>query len=315
MLNAQSTKIFCGNSNHELSKHIAEELGLALGNSVVKTFSDGEIAVEINETVRGQDIFLIQSVCPPDVNTALMELLIMIDAMKRASARSIDVVMPYFGYNRQDRKAKAREPISAKLVANLLTVAGADRILTLDLHAKQVQGYFNIPVDNLSGSKVLAAHFKQMDIDNVVVVSPNLNRVTLARKYAEKLDAPIAIVDKMELECGKKVSTIIGDVKGKNIIMVDDIIDSAATITNAAKLLKEHGAEDIYACCTHAIFSGDALEKLGKSPISELYILDTIDHNPEALHSNIHVLSTASIFAESIRRIIHNESSSGLFNY
>ncbi len=296
-------------------KKIADELGLKLGNSVVKTFSDGEIAVEINETVRGHNIFLIQSVSPPDVNTALMELLILIDAMKRASAKSIDVVMPYFGYNRQDRKAKAREPISAKLVANLLTVAGADRVLTVDLHAKQVQGYFNIPVDNLSGSKVLVDHFRKMDLDNLVVVSPNLNRVSLARKYAEKLDAPIAIVDKMELESGKVVSTIIGDVDGKNIIMVDDIIDTATTISNAANLLKENGAQDIYACCTHAIFSENALEKLKASAIKDLYLLDTIEHDADELGSMFHTLSTASIFAESIRRKIHNESSSGLFNY
>lgn len=315
MINLENAKIFCGNFNKELSQRIVDELGMELGDSVVKTFSDGEIAVEINETVRGKDIFLIQSVSPPDVNTALLELLIMIDAMKRASAKSIDVVMPYFGYNRQDRKAKAREPISAKLVANLLTVAGANRILTLDLHAKQVQGYFNIPVDNLSGSKVLYEHFKEMNLSNIVVVSPNLNRVSLARKYAEQLDAPIAIVDKMELECGKKISTIIGDVKDKNIIMVDDIIDTATAITNGATLLKENGAKDIYACCTHAIFSEDALGKIEKSPIKELFILDTIHHDSKDLLSNIHVLSTANIFSESIKRIVQNESTSGLFNY
>ncbi len=258
MGNSQNFKVFCGNSNKQFSEQIAKELGIELASSVVKTFADGEIAVDIKETVRGLDIFLIQSVSPPDINDALMELLIMIDAVKRASASSITVVMPYFGYSRQDRKAKAREPISAKLVANLLTVAGASRILTIDLHAKQVQGYFNIPVDNLSGSKILINHFENLALDNVVIVSPNLNRIALARKFAEKLDTQIAIVDKMELESGKKVSTIIGDVKGKNIIMVDDIIDTATTISNAADLLKANGAEDIYVCCTHAIFSQNA---------------------------------------------------------
>lgn len=315
MGNSQNFKVFCGNSNRQFSEQIAKELGIELAGSVVKTFADGEIAVDIKETVRGLDIFIIQSVSPPDINEALMELLIMIDAVKRASASSITVVMPYFGYSRQDRKAKGREPISAKLVANLLTVAGASRILTIDLHAKQVQGYFNIPVDNLSGSKILINHFANLHLDNVVIVSPNLNRIGLARKFAEQLDTQIAIVDKMELESGKKVSTIIGDVKGKNIIMVDDIIDTATTISNAADLLKANGAEDIYACCTHAIFSQNALELLKNSSIKKLSILDTIHHDEDKLLPNIEVLSAAKTFAESISRMAQNKSSSGLFNY
>jgi ribose-phosphate pyrophosphokinase len=308
-------KIFTGNSNPELASKICKELGIPLGNAVVKTFSDGEISVNIQETVRGADTFIIQSVAPPLVNKYLMELLIMIDALKRASAGRITAVIPYYGYARQDRKAKARDPISAKLVADLLTSAGADRVLTMDLHAAQIQGYFNIPVDHLIGSPILAEYYNEKKIEDLVVVSPDLGSVTRARAFADRLNCSIAIIDKTRPEANvSEVMNIIGDVAGKNVILIDDMIDTAGTITNGAEALKEMGAKEVYACCTHAVLSGPAIDRIKKSVIKELVILDTIRLADDMRLKNITELSVSKIFAESIRRIFNNDSVSTLFD-
>ncbi len=309
-------KVFSGNANQELAKAICGELGLPLGDSVVKTFSDGEISVNINETVRGVDVYVVQSFSIPHVNDYLMELLITIDALKRASAGRITAVIPYYGYARQDRKAKARDPISAKLVANLIVAAGADRVLTMDLHASQIQGYFDIPLDHLRGVPILAEYFKTKDIDNLVVVSPDLGSVTRTRDFSYKLDAPIAIVDKRRPEANvSEIMNVIGEIKGKNVILIDDMIDTAGTIVNAAKALKDMGAKDIYACCTHGVFSGPALDRIRESVIKELVVLDTINLNDELRSlDNITLLSVAPIFAEAIRRIFNNDSVSKLFD-
>ena len=271
-------KVFSGNANQDLAKAICKELGLPLGDSIVKTFSDGEISVNINETVRGIDVYVVQSFSLPKVNDYLMELLIMIDALKRASAGRITAVIPYYGYARQDRKAKARDPISAKLVANLIVAAGADRVLTMDLHAAQIQGYFDIPLDHLRGVPIIAQYFKQKNIKDLVVVSPDLGSVTRTRDLSNKLDAPIAIVDKRRPEPNvSEIMNIIGDVKGKNVILIDDMIDTAGTIVNAAKALKEMGAKEVYACCTHGVFSGPAAARIKDSDITELVVLDKIE--------------------------------------
>lgn len=308
-------KIFTGNANPELAEKICKELGLPLGSAIVKTFSDGEISVNIQETVRGADTFVIQSVSPPLVNKYLMELLIMIDALKRASAGRITAVVPYYGYARQDRKAKARDPISAKLVADLLTSAGADRVLTMDLHAAQIQGYFNIPVDHLIGSPILAEYFNQKQIENLVVVSPDLGSVTRARAFADRLNCSIAIIDKTRPEANvSEVMNIIGEVEGKNVILIDDMIDTAGTITNGAQALKEMGAQEVYACCTHAVLSGPAIDRIKKSVIKELVILDTIRLADDMRLKNITELSVSKVFAESIRRIFNNDSVSTLFD-
>ncbi len=306
-------KLFSGNSNRALAEKIADELGLRVGDADVKTFSDGEIAVNINESVRGVDVYIIQSTCAP-VNNNLMEMLIMIDAMKRASAGRITAVIPYYGYARQDRKAKARDPITAKLVANLLTAAGVDRILTMDLHANQIQGYFDIPVDHLLGGPILVKHFEAMHIPNLVVVSPDHGSVARARKFAEYLDAPIAIVDKRRPKNNvSEVMNIIGDVKDKNLIILDDIIDTAGTLVNAAIALKEYGANDIYACCTHPVLSGPAIERIGDSPLKEVIVLDTIPLTEGKQINRIKALSTASIFSSAITKIFKGESVSELF--
>ncbi len=308
-------KIFSGNSNNSLAKKICSELGVPLGDAEVKTFSDGEITVNINETVRGVDVYIIQSTSVPTVNHYLMEMLIMIDAMKRASAGRITAVMPYYGYARQDRKAKARDPISAKLVADLITAAGADRVLTMDLHASQIQGYFNIPVDHLVGVPILAEYFHDKGIEDIVVVSPDLGSVTRTRDFSYRVDAPIAIIDKRRPKANvSEVMNVIGEIKGKNVILIDDMIDTAGTITNGAKALIEMGAKDIYACCTHGVFSGPALERIENSVIKELVTLDTIYWDPEVLPENITQLSVAPLFAESIRRIFNNDSVSKLFD-
>ena len=313
--NDRRIKVFSGNANQDLAKAICRELGLPLGDSVVKTFSDGEISVNINETVRGIDVFVVQSFSLPKVNDYLMELLIMIDALKRASAGRITAVIPYYGYARQDRKAKARDPISAKLVANLIVAAGADRVLTMDLHAAQIQGYFDIPLDHLKGVPLLADYFKQKGIKDLVVVSPDLGSVTRTRDLSNKLDAPIAIVDKRRPEPNvSEIMNIIGDVKGKNVILIDDMIDTAGTIVNAAKALKEMGAKDVYACCTHGVFSGPAALRLKDSVISELVVLDTIDISSEMRTlENVTLLSVAPVFSEAIRRIFNNDSVSTMF--
>lgn len=308
-------KVFAGNSNVDLAKDICNELGLPLGDAVVKSFSDGEISVNINETVRGVDVFVVQSISIPNVNTYLMELLIMIDALKRASAGRITAVIPYYGYARQDRKTKARDPISAKLLANLVVTAGADRVLTMDLHASQIQGYFDIPLDHLVGGPILSKHFIEKGITDLTVVSPDLGSVTRTRDFAHRLDAPIAIIDKRRPEANvSEVMNVIGDIEGRNVILIDDMIDTAGTITNAANALKEMGAKDVYACCTHGVFSGPALERIENSEIRELIVLDTIKLVDVESTSKIKHLSVAPIFAEAIRRIFNNDSVSKLFD-
>lgn len=308
-------KVFTGNANIELARSICSDLGVPLGDSVVKTFSDGEISVNINETVRGVDVFVVQSFSIPKVNDYLMELLIIIDAFKRASAGRITAVIPYYGYARQDRKAKARDPISAKLVANLITAAGASRVVTMDLHAAQIQGYFDIPLDHLKGVPIMADYFNTKGIEDLVVVSPDLGSVTRTRDFAQKLSAPIAIVDKRRPQANvSEVMNIIGDVENKNIILIDDMIDTAGTIVNAAKALKELGANDIYACCTHGVLSGPAVSRINNSVIKELVTLDTINVSEEARKlENLKILSVAPTFAEAIRRIYNNDSVSTMF--
>ena len=308
-------KIIAGNSNMELAQKIADYIGVNVANCQVTTFSDGEISVNINETVRGCDVFVVQSTNDP-VNENLMELLIMIDALRRASAGRITAVIPYYGYARQDRKAKARDPITAKLVANLITAAGADRVLTMDLHAAQIQGYFDIPLDHLLGGSLLANYFNKKNIEDLVVVSPDLGSVTRSRKFANQLDGevPLAIIDKRRPKANVcEVMNLIGDVNGKNVIMLDDMIDTAGTITNAANALKEFGAKDIYACCTHAVLSGPAIERIENSAISELIVLDTIRLPKEKEIDKIKVLTVAEMFGEAIKKIFSNESVSVLF--
>ena len=308
-------KIIAGNSNMELAQKIADYIGVNVANCQVTTFSDGEISVNINETVRGCDVFVVQSTNNP-VNENLMELLIMIDALRRASAGRITAVIPYYGYARQDRKAKARDPITAKLVANLITAAGADRVLTMDLHAAQIQGYFDIPLDHLLGGSLLANYFNKKNIEDLVVVSPDLGSVTRSRKFANQLDGevPLAIIDKRRPKANVcEVMNLIGDVNGKNVIMLDDMIDTAGTITNAANALKEFGAKDIYACCTHAVLSGPAIERIENSAISELIVLDTIRLPKEKEIDKINVLTVAEMFGEAIKKIFSNESVSVLF--
>lgn len=307
-------KIFSGNSNPELAKKIAQQMGVELGDVVVTRFSDGEISVNINESVRGVDAFIIQSTCSP-VNRHLMEMLIMIDALKRASAGRITAVIPYYGYARQDRKAKARDPITAKLVANLLTAAGADRILTMDLHANQIQGYFDIPVDHLLGGRILVEHFEKMNIEDLVIVSPDHGSVARARTFAQYLDAPIAIVDKRRPKDNvSEVMNIIGDVRDKNLIILDDMIDTAGTLCNAAEALKKFGAKNIYACCTHPVLSGPAIERIANSDLTEVIVLDTIPLPEAKKIDKIKVLTTAHLFASAIDKIFECESVSVLFS-
>jgi len=310
-------KIFACNSNLELANKIAKGLGLTLGESEVEKFSDGEISVKINETIRGADVYIIQSTSYP-VNDNLMELLIMIDAMKRASAGRITAVMPYYGYARQDRKARARDPISAKLVANLITCAGANRVLTMDLHCSQIQGFFDIPVDHLVGSPLLTKHYREKfgdDLKDFVAVSPDLGSVGRTRAFAEKLNIPLAIIDKRRPKANvSEIMNIIGDVKGKRVILVDDMIDTAGTITNAANALKERGAVEVDACCTHAVLSGPAIERIEKSAINELLVLNTTYLPEEKRIEKITVASVADIFADAINRIHEGISVSKLFD-
>jgi len=310
----QKIKIFSGNSNRNLALKICEELNIELGDAVVDTFSDGEITVNINETVRGADVYVVQSTNYPG-NNHLMELLIMIDALKRASAGRITAVIPYYGYARQDRKTKARDPITAKLVADLITTAGADRVLSMDLHAPQIQGYFNIPVDHLLGVPILAQYFKQLKLEDIVVVSPDLGSVTRARNFANLMDAPIAIIDKRRPKANvSEVMNIIGEIKDKNVILVDDMIDTAGTITQGAKALKDFGAKKVYACCTHPVLSGPAIERIKDSVLEELIVLDTIALSEDKKLDKIKVLSVAPLFAEAIKRIYENASVSTLFD-
>ena len=307
-------KLFTCNAHPELANEIAELMGIKVGKSTVNKFSDGEIQVSIWESVRDCDVYVVQPTCAP-VYDHLMELLIMIDALKRASAGRINAVIPYYGYARQDRKAKARDPITAKLVANLIQAAGADRVISMDLHANQIQGYFDIPVDHLLGLPILTKYFKEKNLDNVVVVSPDHGSVTRARNMAERLDAPIAIVDKRRPEPNKsEIMNIIGDIDGKNCILLDDMIDTAGTICNAASALIELGAKNVYACATHGVLSGPAKERLEKSPIQELVLLNTLPIDDEKKLDKMTFISVGPIFSEVITRVYQGGSVSTLFD-
>ena len=311
-------KVFAGNSNPVLAEGICKKLNMELGKSVATAFSDGEISISINEPVRGADVFIVQSTCGP-VNNNLMEMLIMIDAMRRASAGRITAVMPYFGYGRQDRKAKSRDPISAKLVANLITEAGADRVLTMDLHASQIQGFFDIPVDNLMGSPLFANYYinKFGSCNNdCIVVSPDVGSVARARKFSHKLGLNLAIVDKRrEKANSSEVMNIIGDVEGKTVIMLDDMVDTAGSLCGAAKALTElGGAKEVYACASHGVLSGPAIDRLNESCIKELVLLDTIPYTSDKKCDKIKYLSVDSLFSEAIARIYEEVSISSLFD-
>ncbi|MBQ1187543.1 MAG: ribose-phosphate pyrophosphokinase [Peptococcaceae bacterium] len=305
-------KLFTGNANPELAREIAEYIGTKLGDAQVKHFSDGEISIMIDESVRGDDVYIIQPTCTP-VNDNMMELLIMIDAVRRASAKRITAVLPYYGYARQDRKSRGREPITAKLVANLITQAGARRVLAMDLHAQQIQGFFDIPLDNLMGLPILADYYKHKDTENLVVVSPDMGGVARARNLAEQIGVPLAIIDKRRPRPNvSEVMNIIGDIEGKEVILVDDMIDTAGTITNGAQALIDRGAKCVDACCTHAVLSGPAIERIEKSPIQELVTTNTIPLGDKKC-DKIKVLSVAPVIGEAILRIHNDRSVSDLF--
>ncbi len=308
-------KIFSGNANPELAEEIAAYLGIPLGEAKVVSFCDGETSIVINESVRGADVFVIQPTCNP-TNDNIMELLIMIDALKRASAYRITAVMPYYGYARQERKSKARDPITAKLLANLITTAGANRVVTMDLHAPAIQGFFDIPVDHLPGVPILAEYFREKELQNICVVSPDIGGVIRARGLAERVEgATLAIIDKRRPEPNvSEIMTVIGDLQGKTAIMVDDIIDTAGTITHAAQALKDRGALEVYACCTHPVLSGAAIERLQNSVIKELVTTNTIPLPAEKAIPIIKVLSVAPLLGEAIARIHEDLSVSKLFD-
>lgn len=306
-------KIFSCNSHPALAEEIASIMGKPLGELEVKQFADGETCVNLGETVRGVDCFIVQSTCSP-VNDNLMELLITIDAMKRASAGRITAVVPYYGYARQDRKAKARDPITAKLVADMLVTAGADRIVTMDLHAAQIQGYFTIPVDHMIGQPLLTEYYRQLDLEDLVIVSPDHGSVPRARNMAEPLGCPIAIVDKRRPRPNvSEIMNIIGDIEGKNCVLLDDMIDTAGTITNAANALKNLGAKSVRACATHAVLSGPAIERIEASAIEELVLLNTMPIPEEKMLDKMKILSVGPVFAEALKRIHSNESISKIF--
>lgn len=309
----EKVKIFTLDSNPELAHEIASYLNRSIGKSSVSKFSDGEIQINIDESVRGCEVYIVQSTSEP-VNERLMELLIMIDALKRASAEIINVVIPYYGYGRQDRKAHAREPITAKLVANLLETAGATRMMTMDLHTPQIQGFFNIPIDPLTGIPVLAQYFEQKELTDLVVVAPHNNTVGRARKLASRLNAPLALIDRRRTKEGTaKVMNVIGEVSGKNIVMIDDMIDTASTITVAAEALKDKGAKTVYVGCTHPILSGNAINRIEQSPIEELVITNTIVLPRDKQLDKITILSVAPLLADGINRIHHDMPVSILF--
>ncbi len=307
-------KLFGGRSNPDLTIRVCDYLGIEPGKILLKNFSDGEIQVEIQENIRGDDVFVLQSTCPP-VNDNLMELLIIMDALKRASAKSITAVIPYFGYARQDRKVKPRVPISAKLVSDLITVAGADRVVSMDLHAGQIQGYFNIPVDNIFAAPVILKYIKTHFQDDLVIVSPDAGGVERARAFAKRLKASLAIIDKRREEANvSEVMNVIGDVKGKIAIILDDMVDTAGTITQAAVALMERGAKKVYGCATHPVLSGPAIERIESSPMESLVVTNTIPLNEKARKCNkILVLSIAELLGETIKRIYHSDSVSTLF--
>ncbi len=312
-------KVFTGNANPALAQGICDCLNISMGDAVCTHFADGECSVSVYEPVRGADVFLVQSTCGP-VNDNLMELLVMIDAMRRASAGRITAVIPYFGYARQDRKAKSRDPISAKLVANLITEAGADRVLTMDLHANQIQGFFDIPVDNLAGGALFANHYKKrfdLASGQYMVVSPDVGSVARARSFAMKLGVGLAIVDKRREKANQsEVMNLIGEVEGKDIIILDDMVDTAGSLVGAARAIKElGGANKIYACASHGVLSGPALERLDSSYLEELLLFDTIPYPKDAPKvEKIRYLSAAPVFAAAIHRIYEDESMSSLFD-
>jgi ribose-phosphate pyrophosphokinase len=307
-------KLFACNSHPELAKEIAEKIGVELSSATVSKFSDGEISVNIPESVRGADCYVIQSTGAP-VNDNLMELLIMTDALKRASAKSVTAVMPYYGYARQDRKAKARDPITAKLVANLIVKAGIERVITMDLHANQIQGYFDIPVDHMLGQPLITEYFKEKNLEDLVIVSPDHGSVTRARNMAKPLDAPIAIIDKRRPEANKSViMNVIGDVKGKNCVIIDDMIDTAGTICNAAQALMDLGAKSVYGAATHAVLSGPAIERIEKSAFKEMVLLNTLPIPEDKMIDKFTILSVGPIFAETIKRVSTCQSISSMFD-
>lgn len=306
-------KIFCGNSNRELAQEIADYLGISIGEARVRCFQDGEINIGIDESVRGADVFVVQPTCAP-ANDNIMELLIMIDALKRASASRITAVVPYYGYARQERKSRAREPITAKLMANLITKAGADRLVSMDLHAPAIQGFFDIPVDHLPCVPILAEYIKEKKLEDICVVSPDIGGVARARDLAARIGATLAIVDKRRPEPNvSEIMHVIGELKDKTAILIDDIIDTAGTITQAAAVLKEKGAKGVYACCSHPVLSGPAMERLEKSVIEEVVITNTIPLAKEINCSKIKVLSVAPLLGEAIVRIHEDLSVSKLF--
>ena len=310
-----NVKIFAGNSNLELAKKIAEKCGLELGKSEILRFKDGEIYIEIKETVRGRDVFVVQSTSEP-VNENIMELLIFVDALKRASAKTINVIIPYYGYARQDRKSKPREPITSKLVANLLTTAGVNRVVTMDLHADQIQGFFDIPVDHMQALPLMARYFKEKGFygDKVVVVSPDIGGVKRARKLAEKLDCKIAIIDKRRPKPNmSEVMNLIGEVEGKIAIFIDDMVDTAGTITNGADAILAKGALEAYACCSHAVFSDPAVERLEKSGLKEIVVTDSICLPEYKRIEKVKIISANTVLADAIDRIVNNKSVSELF--
>ncbi|MBP3207752.1 MAG: ribose-phosphate pyrophosphokinase [Campylobacter sp.] len=305
-------KIFSGTANPEFAKKISKYLSLPLSECAIKTFSDGEISVQVGESVRGKDVFIIQPTCAP-ANSNLMELLILSDALKRSSASSITAIIPYFGYARQDRKAAPRVPITAKLVANMIQAAGIDRVVTMDLHAGQIQGFFDIPVDNLYGSIVFPEYLKTKNLKNPIIASPDVGGVARARSFAKKLGLDMVIVDKRREEANKsEVMNIIGDVSGKDVVLIDDMIDTAGTIVKAAEAFKNNGANSVMAYCTHAVLSGPAYERIATGAIDELVVTDTIPLKEENEH--IKVISVAPLFGEVIRRVYHDESVNSLFD-
>ncbi|GAB4072124.1 ribose-phosphate diphosphokinase [Barrientosiimonas marina] len=307
-------KVLSLNSNPELAEDIADHMGTTLSKCTVTSFSDGEIKISIDESVRGYDVYVVQSTSAP-INTHIMELLIMIDALKRASARTINIVMPYYGYARQDRKARSREPITSKLVADLLETAGADRVITLDLHAPQIQGFFNMPIDHLQGVPILANYFEKKDFDDIIVVSPDHGGVTRARMMADYLKAPIGIIDKRRPRPNvAEVMNIVGDIEGKTAILIDDIIDTAGTITLAADALVENGANAVYACCTHPVLSGPAIERIDDSKIKELVVTNSIPLSESQQSEKITELSVAPLIAEAVTRVHELKSVSTLFD-
>ena len=315
LIHGSKVKLFALGANRELGEEIAQYIGLPLAECNTLRFADGELMVNVQETVRGHDIFVVQPTSNP-VNDSYMELLIMIDALKRASARSINIIMPYYGYSRQDRKAKAREPISAKLMADLLQAAGASRVLAMDLHAAQIQGFFNIPIDDFMALPILVQYFKDLGLEDIVVVSPDHGGTTRARKIALYFDAPIAIVDKRRPKPNvAEVMNIIGDVKDKNVIIVDDIVDTAGTIIAAARALKEQGAKDIYVACTHPLLSGGASERILNSDIKKLICTNSVKLDDSKKNEKIVQLSIAKILGKGILNIIDGKPVSNLFVY